>query len=1541
MKKQLTFKKLSLFVLTALLFALLSLAFAFTGTARAHADEESQPCPDGEHSLGEVYPVLEPTCVYPGIGVRYCDKCGLSFTVIIPADGVSHSVDVTGKCTYCGAEDVDYVITETYDNYVEVGQVENSELKEIVIPAIVMTKDGEKDVHVAENAFKDNTTITSVTIGGAAEIGASAFEGCTSLTSVTIQHSGDHITTSIGADAFKGCTSLTEIMLADGLTSIGKGAFENTAYYNNTEQWSKAEVGSLESLSIGSYLIKVKATETQPAAPVALLADAEGELAFTVPQNTAVIADGAFDGLALTEVTLNAELTALGKDFKDMTGLERIYIEALDGKDFGVTPDQFPAGVPVFYKGGYNEQFTNLNKIPSIHYYSMTEPADKSHKYWHEGEGGGAEVWPEITALTLDTTQCPTTFAKGNEFSYEGLTVTAVYDDGTNKSIAAGEGGYTVDSAAYQKDTPGTYTITVSYLYASAHYDVTVAESFTVTVDYNDGDTTPSEEFHVFENGAFELPAAPTRTGYKFLGWKVGEEETLHDPGDKIPVSADITVTAQWEKLYTVTAAQNDHATVTFDSQKDYYVEGDTVTFTVEVNAGFKLTAVKNGEEVLTAGEDGKYTVTVGTADIVITVETAEVAVTASALDGGQPLEDNVTQERSPDGASVTFTLTAPAKEGQTFSGWQVTVDGVQQEGLITEGTYTLELGNADVTVTFTATWTAAYTVTVNVEGEGSGHATYEFEAEGPYTEGTEVKFMLTVENGYYIATVKNGGEDLTVGDDGWYTVTVGTENIVITVTTAEVTVEAKLKEAEGAVINIAYSEDRTQATLKVTTEPTKKGYFFKGWTVTKQVGSGDPVSVEFTDSLTIDLEHANVTVIFTATWEINYGTMEAPLSVEEALYLAQDIEQLGSNKWTMSQVYLTGKVKENPEDAGGNEIQFVLVDLTDDSKEITVWKPTGGDINMVAQNDILLIYGWIENYKGEKLEVTGYASDEKEFPELKTRTPGQSTITLGEHDGATVTEFGAQTELTAKNDDEFTFTVQPEEGKKVNTVMAGDTVLTAESGNTYKFTVKGNVTITITTIAEGEAVSQTAKMEYPGGPNPEDTKNMSNGEGTPKNATLVGLDENIFKVTSTKNLGTVHVGLNKDGTIRLYKNKSVELGIEVVSGYTIESINVTLSSSSLAKIAQLYVKVGTAQVTGNNGLYTINDTKVTLWNTDKDKQIYIKTILITYKSTSAQPEPGEDADLKTAQAALNSLTIEDNVTEDKTIALPADNDAGVTYQWTLTDGANVATLEGNTLTITRIATAATVKLSATATYNGKITEPKEFTITVSAESAGPEGGGETKVSGSFTITVTNATLKGASQVKGTWTADSDPAGDTLSGSLFAVAQGSILQFKGDPSYVMNNVATPAPLSKIEITCKTGSNIKKAFWNLLTSTSVCQLSEGDKNPSPSETAYTQQQVQYSQEDVGTTLTWDITNGDTFFVLYLTGDAAATVYSIKITYGEAAAEAAMEAPAMTAFTSNANGGSAANNGLWLCVAVGGTVLAVLVTVTAVFVFRKKD
>ncbi len=196
------------------------------------------------------------------------------------------------------------------------------------------------------------------------------------------------------------------------------------------------------------------------------------------------------------------------------------------------------------------------------------------------------------------------------------------------------------------------------------------------------------------------------------------------------------------------------------------------------------------------------------------------------------------------------------------------------------------------------------------------------------------------------------------------------------------------------------------------------------------------------------------------------YGSLTAPLSVEQALALAAE-ECVNSNDVTKQIVYMTGIVKANPIDKGSYYQNLTLVDLTNSAKEILVYTiDLEEGIAAPAQHDTVVIRGYIKYYNGTTMQ---FASNSGEYVYLLKNTRGESTITV-EADGATVSEL--PTTNKAVNGTEVTFKVEAGQGKKISAVKVYDEVIEATEG-TYKFTMNGDATIKVETVGEDEKVAE------------------------------------------------------------------------------------------------------------------------------------------------------------------------------------------------------------------------------------------------------------------------------------------------------------------------------------------------------------------------------------------------------------------------------------------------------------------------------------
>ena len=118
--------------------------------------------------------------------------------------------------------------------------------KEVVVPEKVEIAGKMYKVMLDREAFENNTTITSVTMGE--QIGSipdSCFKGCTSLKSVEISSSA----TLIGHNAFYGCKNLKKVTIPGNVKDLGNKAFANCTSLKSISLSSK-----LSSISSGAFM---------------------------------------------------------------------------------------------------------------------------------------------------------------------------------------------------------------------------------------------------------------------------------------------------------------------------------------------------------------------------------------------------------------------------------------------------------------------------------------------------------------------------------------------------------------------------------------------------------------------------------------------------------------------------------------------------------------------------------------------------------------------------------------------------------------------------------------------------------------------------------------------------------------------------------------------------------------------------------------------------------------------------------------------------------------------------------------------------------------------------------------------------------------------------------------------------------------------------------------------------------------------------------------------------------------------------------------
>ncbi len=305
-------------------------------------------------------------------------------------------------------------------------------------------------------------------------------------------------------------------------------------------------------------------------------------------------------------------------------------------------------------------------------------------------------------------------FAVADYITANGNTVSASSAEETVASAAV-EGGTLTVSALSAGETDVTLTcgdVTVTF-------GVTVYRTFTVSVD--------GEETQVRENGTFTLPAAPVPEdgNMQFVAWLVGDERK--QPQDVITVTADVTVTAVYERKAPVKVKDGEAVEIAFGGSAQRNVADYIAAYGNAVSAsseeeGTATAEVEDGVLTIAAVSSGETTVTLTCGEVIVTfaVTVALPEVAAPVFANGAISFDLFEK----DSGSYAFGITAPAgvdfsykyalaeaDANASFEGNALVYTAAQP----TEKTLTVNVTATAIVSGETVEKTASFTVTVTV----------------------------------------------------------------------------------------------------------------------------------------------------------------------------------------------------------------------------------------------------------------------------------------------------------------------------------------------------------------------------------------------------------------------------------------------------------------------------------------------------------------------------------------------------------------------------------------------------------------------------------------------------------------------------------------------------------------------------------------------------------------------------------------------------------------------------------------------------------
>ncbi len=296
------------------------------------------------------------------------------------------------------------------------------------------------------------------------------------------------------------------------------------------------------------------------------------------------------------------------------------------------------------------------------------------------------------------------TFAPGST-----VTFTATPKNGyefVGWSTSSSESGIVSTSATYNFKYDISYTGKTLYALFKA------VPTYSVTYNANGGSGAPDPETGLTSGSTHTVSSTkPTYSGYNFKGWKHNINDNVYNAGDTFNVTSDVTLTAQWAKVHTITYNANNGtgapAAGSVENGSSYTVSSTVPTRTSYNFTGWNTAADGNGTSYASGA-----TISNVTTDMTLYAQW-ELAGVCSPVFADTSKKDLVLGE--------TFTRTA------TFNGFNDADCKITYSSSATD-VATVDANSGKVTALKAGTTT----ITASCSKNGHGTATYTVEVLAP-----------------------------------------------------------------------------------------------------------------------------------------------------------------------------------------------------------------------------------------------------------------------------------------------------------------------------------------------------------------------------------------------------------------------------------------------------------------------------------------------------------------------------------------------------------------------------------------------------------------------------------------------------------------------------------------------------------------------------------------------------------------------------------------------------------------------------------------
>ena len=518
---------------------------------------------------------------------------------------------------------------------------------------VIIIEDGVTSI--GDGAFHDLPNLTTATIGNSVTtIGAEAFsqsdiyrdnwEFQSRFTSVTM---GNNVV-SIGAQAFMMCKRLTEIAIPSSVTTIGWWAFYGVGnleiHINDLAAWCNVSLDDPNrNGALRLYLNNSEVKDLVIPKGVTSIKDwafyhFSNLTSVSIPNSVTSIGANAFAGCSgLTNITIADNVTSIGNDaFSGCTGVTSLIlsssITSIGSNTFNGCSKLSTINIPNAVTSIGESAFRGCSNLTSI---SIPNKVTNIPNDVFNGcsKLASVNIGTGVSSIGNNAfSSCPIT----------NLTVLGVTPPlgGLNSGITPTSCNLYVRSSSLE-----TYQNTI-WWEDFASFNTVATVSFAVTFKDMDGTTLFVQ--YIEEGEAATPPAAPTRTGYTFIGWDK----------DFSNITEDLVVTAQYKI---------NRYEVIFKDWDETILKTDSVDYNTAATA--PANPLREGHEFIGWDKDFSHV----SSDMIINARYAVKYYPVGFLN----YDGTLLSEQSIAYNQAAMEPNVPAREGYTFIGWTADIEHI------------------------------------------------------------------------------------------------------------------------------------------------------------------------------------------------------------------------------------------------------------------------------------------------------------------------------------------------------------------------------------------------------------------------------------------------------------------------------------------------------------------------------------------------------------------------------------------------------------------------------------------------------------------------------------------------------------------------------------------------------------------------------------------------------------------------------------------------------------------------------------------------